>query len=83
MICHPGNKRDMYPSHGPKDFQSPISWASFTGHRLQHRRGDSFADGAEDYEAEGDCSQPGGERDGILVFFVSTHAFPRELIRPI
>merc|ERR550532_2518338 len=23
MICHPGNKRDMYPSHGQKDFQSP------------------------------------------------------------
>ena len=28
---------------------------------------DSFADGGGDDEAKGDGSQPGGERDGILV----------------
>ena len=62
MICIPPTVR--------KIFKGPISWASFTGHRLQHRRGDSFADGAEDHEAEGDCSQSGGERDGILVYLI-------------
>ena len=71
MICHPKNKRDMYPTENPYHWlrltisgANIIEWHSQT---LQHGTEDSFADVEDqDDEAEGDGSQLGWKGNGIF-----------------